>query len=71
MRGYQEVRRSEGVKKDGRARMPEGLTTLETGSVFSDRDDVGNVSERVRESVTYRDARHLKRILDPLFWKSI
>ena len=27
-------------KRDGRARMPEALRTLETGLVFSDRNDV-------------------------------
>ena len=34
------MRIERGVKRDGRARIPEMLKTGETGSVFSVRDDV-------------------------------
>ena len=42
MRGEEGGSGGEGrvVKPDGRARMPDALKTLVTGSVFSDRDDV-------------------------------
>ena len=33
-------RRGSGINRDVRARMPEALRTVETGSVFSDRDDM-------------------------------
>ena len=35
-----EGRRRRGINRDGRARMPEKLRALETGLVFSDRNDV-------------------------------
>ena len=38
--GYQNLIRGRGVKGDGKSRMPETLRTVETGSVFSDHDDV-------------------------------
>ena len=41
LRGYKEVRRrSEEVKRDDRARVPDRLRTRDNGSVFSDCDDV-------------------------------
>ena len=39
-RDWGKGRRGRGIKREGRARMPEALRTEETGSVFSDQEEV-------------------------------